>query len=254
MVLRIKILSGFFILALMLSIAGIWSIKELRSTGTSVQNILEENYKSINSAKIMLEALEREDSAILLLMLGKWEEGRRIISSGDSLFKSGYYIASNNITIENEKSFIEEISKNYQLYKQTWERPIVDTDKEGNITWYFDQPYKRFQSVKESVNKLMNLNDQTMFDTASELLNRTNRAVMPGIVAIISAIIFSLIFTYFINYFMISPIAKITKSITSFVNEGKNYNVEIESKDEISKLSDSIRTLCEFVKTAEKKN
>ncbi|MDD3558377.1 MAG: hypothetical protein PHW27_07350 [Melioribacteraceae bacterium] len=254
MVLRIKILSGFFILALMLSIAGFWSIKELRSIGTSVQNLLDENYKSINSAKVMLEALEREDSGILLLMLGKWEEGRKIISAGDSLFQLGYNIASSNITIENEKSYIEKISKDYFLYKQTWERPIVGTDREGNITWYFDKPHKQFMSVKESVNKLMNLNDKTMFDTASELQNRANRAVMPGIVAIIAAVIFSLIFTYFINYFMISPIVKITNSVTAFVTEGKNYNVEIESKDEISRLSDSIRTLCEFVKTAERKN
>ena len=70
--LRLKILSGFLILAFMLSIAGIWSIYELQSIGTSVQQLLEDNYKSIDASKIMLEALEREDSGILLLLSGKW--------------------------------------------------------------------------------------------------------------------------------------------------------------------------------------
>jgi len=38
--LRFKILSGFLILALMLSIAGIWSIYELKSMSSSVQGLL----------------------------------------------------------------------------------------------------------------------------------------------------------------------------------------------------------------------
>ena len=69
--LQFKILSGFFILVLMLFIAGLWSIYELNSIGSSVQSILDENYTSIHAAKRMKEALEREDSGVLLLLLGK---------------------------------------------------------------------------------------------------------------------------------------------------------------------------------------
>ena len=64
--LRAKILSGFLILTTMLFMARIWSIYELTRVGTSVQRLLVENYKSINAAKMMIEALEREDSAVLL--------------------------------------------------------------------------------------------------------------------------------------------------------------------------------------------
>ena len=57
--LRAKILSGFLILTTMLFMARIWSIYELTRVGTSVQRLLDENYKSINPAKMMIEALER---------------------------------------------------------------------------------------------------------------------------------------------------------------------------------------------------
>ena len=67
--LRFKILLGFLILALMLFIAGVWSIYELNSIGSSVPKMLNENYQSIHAGKKMIESLEREDSAILMLLL-----------------------------------------------------------------------------------------------------------------------------------------------------------------------------------------
>ena len=96
MKIRVKILSGFLVLALMLLIAGIWSIYELKFLGSSLPEILDDNYQSINASKVMMEALEREDSAILLLLLGKWEEGRNILNSADSLFNDKLLFAEKN--------------------------------------------------------------------------------------------------------------------------------------------------------------
>jgi len=103
--LRLKILSGFLILSTMLVIAGLWSMNELNSVGSTVQKILDENYQSIHAAKIMKEAVEREDSGILLLLLGKWKEGRTIINSADSLFMSKLAFVIQNITIKDEKKY-----------------------------------------------------------------------------------------------------------------------------------------------------
>jgi methyl-accepting chemotaxis protein len=250
--LRLKILSGFLTLSMMLFIAGIWSFYELRSVGTSVQKMLDENYKSINAAKMMLEALEREDSAILLLILGKWEEGRTIIASGDSLFQQGFQIANNNLTIPGEKAYLDSIETRYNRYKTLWERPIVGTEKEGDLNWYFQQIQSRFLDVKGSVNGLMDLNDHVMFQTASELRNKANRAVMPGIVTIISALVFTLIFNYFINYYMVSPIVKITDSLKKFNDNNSPFDVHIETRDEFSDLVSEINSLCGRVNTGER--
>jgi len=216
MSLRFKILSGFLILALMLAIAGIWSIYELKSVGTFVQELLDENYRSINAAEMMVEALEREDSAILLLLLGKWEEGRKIIDSADDLFERGYQIAENNLTIPSERDFVERIRQRYTVYKNMWGKPIVGTDKEGNLDWYFRGLHAQFLDVKSAVNELKELNEDTLYRTASDLKSRANRAVMPGIVAVISALVFSLIFNYFVNHYMVDPINRMAHGIEDF--------------------------------------
>ena len=96
---RFKILLGFLTLAVMLFIAGVWSIYELNSIGSSVPKLLDENYRSIHAAKKMIEALEREDSAVLLLLLGRWDEGRFLLNTADSLCIKNFDVAYTNITI-----------------------------------------------------------------------------------------------------------------------------------------------------------
>ena len=245
---RIKILTGFLILALMLSIAGVWSIYALKDMSTSVQDMLEDNYKSINASKIMIEALEREDSGVLLLLLGHWAEGRKIISSGDSLFAIGFKIAANNLKIPDEKSYVDAIEIKYQKYKKIWEGPIVDTQRQGDINWYFQSTHNSFIEVKSSINNLMSLNNQVMFQTATNMKNKAKRAIMPGVVAIISALVFSLLFNFFIEYYFISPIIVITKNIKRFLENKKPFRIEVETKDEIFDLSVSINKLCALVK------
>jgi len=244
MKLRLKILSGFIILTLMLTVAAVWSVFELKSVGVSVNELLQDNYKSIAAAKSMTEALEREDSGVLLLILGKWEEGRGIIESADEQFQKEFSIAANNITIDGESSYIETIQKKYDIYKNNWVKPIVGTSKEGDINWYFENVHKSFLDVKHSVTQLMDLNDKTMYSTASSLRNKANRAIMPAVVAILSALIFSFMFNYFVNFYFVTPIVRITDGVKAFIEKRKPFGVQVKSKDELTELSASISTLC----------
>ena len=251
MKLRSKILSGFLILALMLLIAGVWSIYQLNTIGTSVQQLLDDNYKSIKAADVMSQALEREDSAILLLM-GNWQEGRNILQSAHLSFMEGFEIALNNLTIPGEKVYVDRIRAKYKAFNDLWTRPIVDTDKQGNLNWYFTTMHKAFLDLKSSVNELKALNEETLYRTASGLKNRANRAVVPGTVAIVSALIFSLIFTYLVNLFMVSPIIRITRSIEDFTKKRTFFDVKVETTDEIGDLTAAINTLCSKVLIAER--
>ena len=62
--LRWKILSGFLILAVMLAAAGLWSVRELAHAGASARALLDENYRSIQAGKGMVEAQEDRKSVV----------------------------------------------------------------------------------------------------------------------------------------------------------------------------------------------
>jgi methyl-accepting chemotaxis protein len=216
-----------------------------------VQRLFDDNYKSINAGKMMIEALEREDSAVLLLLSGKWKQGRSIIESADELFQRGFTIAQNNVTIPAEPAYVEEIEARYKAYKDLWVKPIVDTSRQGNLDWYFQDLHQAFQDVKGSVEKLVALNDQTMYQTASDLKNRAHRAIMPGIVAILAALVFTVIFNFLINYYVVSPIISTTKGIQRFMETGELPAIQVETEDELFHLVSSIQRLVAEVRTAE---
>lgn len=243
MKIRTKIMLGFLILALMLAVAGAYSIYELTTIGTSVQKLLDENYRSINAAKKMIEALEREDSGVLLLLSGKWKQGRETITTAHKNFEKAFETAENNLTIEDEKKYVDRISTLYSEYRRLWNRPVVGTEYEENLNWYFEDVHQAFNSVKIAVQDLMTINDKAMYDTASNLKNRAHRAVMPGIIAILSALVFTLIFNFFVNIYIVNPILSITRSINDFITKDEPVFVDVQTKDEIAELADTVSKL-----------
>jgi HAMP domain-containing protein len=241
--LRGKILFGFLILAIMLFAAGAWSVYEVRTVGTSVQRILDDNYKSINAAKTMIEGLERVDSGVLLLLSGKWKEGRSIVQQADVMFQEGFKTAGKNVTIPGEQDLVEKLATSYGSYKALWEKPIVGTQHEKDVDWYFKELHAAFLDVKTSVEDLMTMNDEVMYKTASDLKARAHRAIMPGIIAMLSAFVFALIFNYFVDYYMVSPIIRLTSAIRAFIETNTPVDVKIETKDELGNLVGSIHEL-----------
>ncbi|MDD5723555.1 MAG: MCP four helix bundle domain-containing protein [Syntrophales bacterium] len=241
--LRAKILSGFLILSTMLLVAGIWSIYELSTIGISVQKILDDNYKSVNAAKSMIEALEREDSGILLLLLGKREEGRAIIDSADESFQKAYETARSNVTISGEEDYVNEVMNAYDTYRNLWRQSVVGTTREGDLNWYFRDTHSAFRKAKLAAQNLMTLNDQTMYRMASNLESRAHRATMPGVIAVASAFIFAIIFSFLINLFVVTPIIKLTDGIQHYLDSGRPLDVRIETKDELSNLVSSVEAL-----------
>lgn len=246
--LRAKILSGFLILSAMLVVAGAWSIREVASMGGSVQRLLDDNYRSINAAKSMIEALEREDSGVLLLLLGSLDRGTSIIQAADRMFLDAFEIASHNITVRGEQAQIEEINAKYRAYKELWVRPVPGTRLEGDLNWYSEKVHIAFQDAKASVEKLMTMNDQMMYQIASELKGRSHRAIMPGVIAIIAALVFSLFFNFFVHIYVVNPIIGITKSIQKFIETREPFQFKVETRDEIAELASSLGNLLAHIR------
>lgn len=248
MKIRAKIMLGFLILAVMLAAAGAVSIYELKTMGASVQALLDDNYRSITAAKKMIESLERQDSGMLLLLSGKWKTGRQTIRAADKNFRQALETAANNLTVAGENARVEKIRKAYNAYSRLWDQPISGTSREGNLDWYFQDAHQAFKTVKAAVQDLMAINDHAMYKTASGLKNRAHRAVMPGVIAILSALVFTVLFNYFVNIYIVNPILSIIRAINGFTASDEPIHVKIDTNDELADLADSISNLAAMSK------
>jgi len=244
---KIKILAGFMLIILMLLVAGAMTIYEFSRIGNSVESLIDDNYKTIEASKKMIEALEREDSGILLLLSGKWEEGRTILRMADSLFLSAFNQAENNLTEENEGLYIARIENTYTVYKKKWELPIVGTAKENSVEWYLTDVHKSFLDVKVEVEGLINLNQESMYKEASSLKEQAHRAIMPGIVAIASSLIFLIIFNFFIGIILVRPIKKLIHAVKAYNIYSKEFSAEIINNDDLKILEDEIHNLIQRI-------
>ncbi|MCF8373843.1 MAG: MCP four helix bundle domain-containing protein [Bacteroidales bacterium] len=241
--LKYKLLSGFVLLILMLVVAGVISIIEFTKLSNSVNALIEDNYKTIEASKSMIEALEREDSGVLLLLLGEWDQGREIISAADSSFNKAFEAALQNLTEPHEDEYVQKIGDSYAAFKQAWQKPIVDTDKQGNITWYRNTIHQSFLTTKKNVNALMSLNQESMHAEASRLKDKSHRAIMPGIVTIIAALLFSVMLNFFISRYLVTPILELTEAVKNYKFVNSSLQLNIKSEDEIKTLEMEINKL-----------
>lgn len=241
--LKTKLLAGFMLLVSLLIVAGSISIFEFLKLGKTVGSLIDNNYKTIVASRSMLEALEREDSGILLLMLGQWEKGRSILDEADSLFTDALNDAQMNVTEINEQSVVDSIVDRYQLYRSRWLMPIVDTHKEGNIGWYEHNVHRDFIMTKRFVNDLMTLNQNNLYVEASTLKDKAHRAIMPGIIAIIGALLFSFLLNFYINVQFVNPLKTLIKAIKAHHPDDRLLETNIRSEDEIKELEREVNKM-----------
>jgi methyl-accepting chemotaxis protein len=253
--LKIKILAGFMLLIALLIVAGTVSVIEFLKLSRSVNALIEDNYKTIEATKTMLEALERNDSGILLYLLGEKEKGRKIINSSELDFARALKISKNNITELNEKEHVDEVENRYNLLQSKLLLTLNEQHNKQAINWYHDEVYQSFLDVKHAVNGLMSLNQNSMYKEATILKDKSHRAIMPGIVAIVGSLIFSMILSFFISRYFITPLSSLSEAIRTFHLNEKQLHSNIKSEDEIKKIEVEVNNLItRLVKSQEPKN
>ncbi len=245
---KTKILLGFLVVICMLAAAGGMSIYEFIRISGLVQSLIKDNYKTIQAGKSMLEALERKDSGILLLLLGEFRQGSNIIHQADSTFIDALKIAEGNITEPGEDTLLQSIRYQYEIYCKSIEK-TPEADSSGNFKYYQQVVHESFTRVKGSVNKLIDLNQEAMFAESSALEQQSRRALMPGIVAIVASLVFLLLLNFFISRFFVRPIVKLTDTIKKYQQNPKGALIaNIDSEDEIGRLASSVEKLVEKLK------
>ncbi len=241
--LKQKILAGFMLLIALLIAAGAVSTIEFLKLSRSVSALIDDNYKTIEATQTMIDALEREDSGILLVILDEVDSGRDIIHRADSAFMAAFTIAKNNITEEGEDLYVTRIDSLYRIYKNKWRKPLQPLHNQEEILIYQKDVHQSFINVKLAVTELMTLNQRSMFDEASILKDKSHRALMPGIVAIIGGLVFALLLNFFISRYFVSPIHDLIEAVKSFNPRDRSLRIHLNTNDEIKTLGNEINGL-----------
>jgi len=180
MKLRAKILGGYGILLVLMIVVWGGAVVNLHQLGKAGEAILRENFASILAAENMINRIERQDSAILLLLLGYEEEGQSQFRTNEMEFVQWLGRARDNITIEGEARIIETIDNGYHDYLATYvgiSRLYPSSSREAG-EFYHETMLPVFQQVRDACLALRELNQKAMVDTSARAQRISRRSIL----------------------------------------------------------------------------
>jgi NtrC-family two-component system sensor histidine kinase KinB len=248
--LRKKIFGGYGISLCLVGMVSAWAFVALRDLGRASEAILRENYKSILAAENMIQAIERQDSATLLVLLGYEEEGVAQFSENESLFLQWLARAKDNLTVEGEGRVVEGIEQGYQAYlRRCAKLRLVGARGPGDgRKAYHEAILPSFRAVRDLCRRLHDLNEHTMFRASDRARAISATARWSGAVISFAAVALGLGFSLVLSNLLVRPLRRLMAAAQQLA--GGNYDVEIsaQSSDELGLLAGEFNGMVKKIK------
>ena len=240
--LKKKMLIGYGVVFIFMGLVVAWAVGNLIYLGAATDAILKENYRSILAAENMVDALERQDSAVLLAILGEVDKGIDLIREHDSEFLQWMARAKDNITIAGEHELIRNIDKRFAEYRSLilkFESPkdFAESEIIAAKKYYFTTIFPLFSEIREACIKLRNLNEETMYSASVRANQIANRAIWSTIAVAASALILALIFSLVLSERITNPLKWFMDASRKIADGDYNVQVPVKTKDELGLLA-----------------
>ncbi|MDQ1327495.1 MAG: phosphoserine phosphatase RsbU/P [Candidatus Poribacteria bacterium] len=187
MTLSRKIIIGYSIVIFSMIVILIWSFVSLLGLG---RGILKNNYISILAADNMSTAIERQNDAIFLIILGFFNEGSKQFKDNEKQFLQWFETEKDYITEEGESQVVKDIDTKYSLYLAQFSmlKNIYHIDRQKSIRFYYNTMLPSCQSVSNSCDNLREINQNSLIKIINRARFITTRSVWFMIVICIVAI------------------------------------------------------------------
>jgi len=239
--LRTRILVGYGYLVSLIVISAMAAALGFHHLGSRLSEVLDENFDSVRWSMEMVEALERQDSALLSALLGD-EGSNQAISDSESAFLAALDKARANVTEDHETDVINEVDTAYQAYREARIRLLAETH-ERPLAAYDAEAFPRFDAVKRSVVKLLDVNHQAMVAADNEArAEASRRAAAHGLVVVLALVSFA----WLSRALRRDVLARLTnlKSVASSMASGDtDRRADATRTDELGLLAEQLNNL-----------
>ncbi|BAU63868.1 two-component sensor histidine kinase [Stanieria sp. NIES-3757] len=249
MKLKTKILAGYGLALTLVVLVCIWGALNLRRLGKASDAILQENYRSILAADNMIDALERQDSATLLLLLGERSRGIEQFHSNEVAFLQWLGRAKDNITIPGEKEILLELEGSYKNYLITFDQLQQQELTDDSVINYYDKTvFPIFERVRETSTQLRELNQETMVAASEAAQTFSHQAMWSMAITGGTAAGLGLGFSLLLSHRIIRPLKEMTDATEQIAEGDYNIAIAVKSEDEMGHLGTAINIMSQKLK------
>ena len=212
--LRQKMLIGFTGLFLISAIIGAISIIQITDLGGAVGLIMKENYRSVRACQEMKESLERIDDGIFLLILGKKDDGKKLIDENRKVFLKALEIELNTITLPGEYELATDIKKLFGRYiKRIDELKSGREGRDDMIKAYFSDLLMLASAIRGTVDRVLTMNQQNMYDYGESAKKKAahSRSMMIGFLFAGAGL--TCVYILLVRHWILKPVTVLSASV-----------------------------------------
>jgi len=248
MTLKKKILLGYGVAFALMGLVIAWAVVNLVSLGKATDAILRENYWSILAAENMVDALERQDSGVLIFLLGDGPRGISQFRENEAVFLQWLARARDNVTVAGEAEHVQTLEADYARYRRRFsELTDLPAAREGPLedplTTYGESIHPLFARVREVCIQLRNLNEETMYAASLRAGRVANRAIWSTVFVSASALVIALIFSLWLAERIARPLVRFMEASRKISSADYTVEVPVEGGDELGRLAGEINRM-----------
>ena len=238
-----KIIAGFISIGLLLLLSGVISSGELVRLNRTTAELLKRSQGSIELSKRLLDAVQEENTALLL-------------SLADTV--GG---ASDSIIARHRNEFQTALDQTYTHYRGhglkteeldqiastgSYYHSILTTMPDSlDMVWFSDVYKTTYHNLTTSIKTFMISTQNQIVDFATQIEQNAYRASMVGIIALASGFLLIVLFYFLLNSFFIRPVLRIRRGLKNYLERSIPYSAAVETHDEMGDLSALILQLVE---------
>jgi len=248
--LKTKILAGYGITLALIGFVGFWGVFNLRRLGNASNAILQENYRSILAAENMIDAIERQDSATLLILLDDEATGTQQFRTNEIEFLQWLGRAKDNVTIPGEAEIIETLQQRYEQYliRSSQLQQLTPAIEVDELEYYNETLLPIFQQVRQSSINLRELNQETMVAASQKTQQIADQAIVSMVVAGAIAAGLGVAFSLLLSQRIIYPLRAMTLAAGRIAEGEYDVAIPVNSEDELGTLAAEITLMSQRLK------
>jgi PAS domain S-box-containing protein len=241
-----KISLVYLSLVILIAIVGTTASINLFNLSRSINGLMSANYKSIHAAASMVEAIERQDSAVLIYINADKQKGKDLFTDNNEEFLKWYNVSANNITEKGEKELVGTIGDSYNHYVKHFLdlqeiRSGQSLDKA--VAFYNTKVMPDFTNTKNELKKLSLLNENAMFKGKDHATENAQSSVYVVLGLSVFAILGGFIVSGFFTNRFLMPISSLTQTMKLIKAGDLNQQANIAAMDEIGELAQEFNNM-----------
>lgn len=239
--------------ALVVVLVILMDYRNIKILGRSAEQILSQNYKSINAALQIRQSLESIQSQLLYQLFNPQEPLSSIPQLND--IAPALNTCRENITETGEEQIIKELDEILRSYQSQWDEISQDLNRFNDIDRQIYNFVTTTGAFNDKLNALILLNEGAM--EAAEVKTRliADETIHYSIGLLIVAIFFSFLLSYLLSGRISKPLTALADAMAKTKEGSGRYpRIDIHSNDEIGFLSDQFNRLFERLEAFDHRN